>query len=245
MKNFVTLVVCLYLSLSLFANIEHSDAPLFTNLMVDGGVISTNDQTTLIVNDGLVDVINFGVNDAQGERLIWVVVDTLDNIILFNEDGSIDFEGTGAGTCLVYHLALEIGAIIPDLGENYLNINGNFDYSNAIEITKTEENFDDQQMCANPEVAVHFDLEDCRSFIGSSDMDYSEFEASYPENPSCGNYSVIGDNLYRLNPQENKHSCTPGIDGNVAMCVTSMDGCDFISDHEQEGFSGYEASNSE
>ena len=233
MKNLGILVMTLCFSLSLFANNNIKEPRSDSNLLVDGGVISTSDQTTFIVNDGLSDLIEFELNNAQGDDMIWVVVDSAENVLFYDEDGTIDFEGTGPGTCFVYHLAMGLGTIAADIGTNYLSISGNFDYSNAIEITRTEENFSDQQICANPEIAVHFDLEDCRSYIGSSDMDYSEFVASYPENPSCGNYSVIEDHLYRLNPQENKHSCTPGIDGNVAMCIMSMDGCAFVPDHEQ------------
>ena len=74
-----------------------------------------------------------------------------------------------------------------------------------------------------------FDLENCFSNSGSagSASDYSEFTAIVENTSECATLGVEGNNLYRLNPTENMHSCTPGIDDGIAMCVGIDLGCDY------------------
>jgi hypothetical protein len=71
---------------------------------------------------------------------------------------------------------------------------------------------------------IHYDLEACRSYmIDGSHMDYSEFVPSYPNPLVCAD--ITAGFLYRDPPQMNKHSCTPGINGSIAMCVSSYNSC--------------------
>ena len=69
-------------------------------------------------------------------------------------------------------------------------------------------------------VIVYYDLEACDSYMDiGTNMDYSEFVPSYPNPLQCA--SVEATNLYRTNPQEHKHSCTPGLLSGEAMCISS------------------------
>jgi predicted transcriptional regulator len=72
-----------------------------------------------------------------------------------------------------------------------------------------------------PEVLAYWDLEACHSVMAlGTHMDYSEFV------PVVNNYNctqVTAGNVHRLN--QNKHSCTPGFDGNVGMCIGAQITC--------------------
>lgn len=82
------------------------------------------------------------------------------------------------------------------------------------------------EMEADPVGVVYFDLDACRS-LGSdnSNTDFSEFVPTYPDAVNCG--TIQSSNVFRDNPTVNGHSCTPGVEGSVAMCVSSMEGCDY------------------
>lgn len=56
-------------------------------------------------------------------------------------------------------------------------------------------------------------------------MDYSEFIPDYPNVLPCGTFNAT--NLYRTPPQENKHSCTPGVNGSIAMCISASASCTY------------------
>ena len=79
---------------------------------------------------------------------------------------------------------------------------------------------------------IRYDLDACESFMSNgSHMDYSEFLPSYPQPLPCA--TITAGNLYRPNPQVNKHSCTPGVFDSPGMCVTTLDGCTYVPGHEK------------
>jgi len=235
MKHLWILLSLLILPLLLFSS---SSLSLFNNNSSficdeDAGVISTQSDTQFFIDDQQADIILLDVDGAVGDQFFCVLTDENGIIEYIYSDYQVTIESTEIGKSYLYHLALAYETQIPSIGDHYLDINGCHDYSKPIEITKESLFNANQQICASPDRVVHFDLEDCRSYIGSSDMDYSEFVATYPDQSSCADYKILGDFLYRENPQDNKHSCTPGIEGGVAMCVMSMESCEFIPDHEQ------------
>ncbi len=70
------------------------------------------------------------------------------------------------------------------------------------------------------------DFNDCNALIKElENASYEEFVHSSSGELSCGSYSIS--NVYRLEPMVNKHSCTPGVEGSIAMCVSSLDSCDY------------------
>ena len=74
---------------------------------------------------------------------------------------------------------------------------------------------------------INYDFNKCIALIGSSNMDYSEFEPNYLEKLDCGNVSA--GILYRENGNPNKHSCTPGMNGSLAMCIGAHNDCQYNS----------------
>ncbi|MEP6795609.1 MAG: T9SS type A sorting domain-containing protein [Saprospiraceae bacterium] len=78
---------------------------------------------------------------------------------------------------------------------------------------------------------VYFDLDACNGLLNGPHQDYSEFTGQN-NNGECANLDVQGGHLYRNNPTVNTHSCTPGVDGDVAMCIGSNPACTFTPDAE-------------
>ena len=77
---------------------------------------------------------------------------------------------------------------------------------------------------------VKWDLESCysNSNTPNSGSDYSEFTPTITTPNECGG-NVSASIVYR---EEGTHSCSPGYDGNVAMCVGTRSACDFLDDNE-------------
>ena len=83
----------------------------------------------------------------------------------------------------------------------------------------------------NCDPLVVYDLDACSSYMSNgSNMDYTEFLPEYPEVSTCA--AVSAGYLFRSPPQENKHSCTPGLNDTPAMCVSSLAGCTYLPGHE-------------
>ncbi len=78
---------------------------------------------------------------------------------------------------------------------------------------------------------VHFDFEECVSFLGGSNSDYSEFTAMHVDNPLCSQFEVLGGYLYRSDSLT--HSCTPGYENSIAMCVSGVDTCTYNPDSNE------------
>lgn len=69
-----------------------------------------------------------------------------------------------------------------------------------------------------------YDLDACKSFTNDgSAMDYTEFEAEYPQPLACAD--LAASILFRDPAALNKHSCTPGVFNTPAMCVSALDDC--------------------
>ncbi len=76
------------------------------------------------------------------------------------------------------------------------------------------------------QTVVYYDLDACWSFMSDgSHMDYSEFTATQPEPLSCA--TITAGIVFREPVQMQKHSCTPGVDNSVAMCISSLDFCNY------------------
>ena len=78
-------------------------------------------------------------------------------------------------------------------------------------------------------VIAYWDLEDCESNSGNgSNNDYNEFAPTTTTPNGCGG-NTMASNVFRDN---GSHSCTPGVNGSVGMCVGTRSSCDFINDDE-------------
>lgn len=79
---------------------------------------------------------------------------------------------------------------------------------------------------------IHVDFDECVSYFGGYNADYSEFTGVYTDNISCTDMTLVGGSVYRRNPAVNTHSCTPGQEG-IAMCISGMESCDFVPDNDR------------
>lgn len=82
----------------------------------------------------------------------------------------------------------------------------------------------------NGQSTVTFSLDACAANFGAGEQfDFSEFTADIDSSGGCADLAVVGGHLYRENPEVNAHSCTPGFDGNAAMCIGSDSDCSFTA----------------
>ena len=114
---------------------------------VEGGTISTTDETTrLCVNDGEANTVNFTATGGNGTNRAWVVTDENGTILNPDAPSSINFEGTGAGTCRVYYIRYEnIEGLVQ--GTNIDDLTGCFDKSNSISIYRREDCNNETPQC--------------------------------------------------------------------------------------------------
>ncbi len=70
-----------------------------------------------------------------------------------------------------------------------------------------------------------YDLNDCKS------VDYTRFTPKVAEDFDCAH--VSGSYLYRENPQVNGHSCTEGVNGTDAICISSVEDCNYNAGDEK------------
>jgi len=75
---------------------------------------------------------------------------------------------------------------------------------------------------------IYWDFEQCQSnYVEGTDQSYEEFVPYIFNSDGCSSLSMVNPTLYRSIPTENTHSCAPGHDGGIAMCINSYAGCFF------------------
>lgn len=107
---------------------------------VSAGTISGGPFTFNV--DGTPDFVSGITLDgtAKGSNSTWVITDADGNILglpptLAAVEG-VDFDGAGTGVCLIWYLRFEDGLTGAGMGENASNLQGCFDLSNAITVTR-------------------------------------------------------------------------------------------------------------
>ncbi|HEX5111502.1 MAG TPA: dockerin type I domain-containing protein [Saprospiraceae bacterium] len=71
---------------------------------------------------------------------------------------------------------------------------------------------------------IRYSLDACVSVMANgSHMDFSEFTPVFPEILPCA--TISAEHLDRATGE--KHSCTPGINGGLAMCIDILEGCNY------------------
>ncbi len=111
------------------------------SVIADGGTL-TGGPFEYCVGDGAADNIPEGAITLEGNtgsNSQWVVTDSEGNILgLPPSPYVVDFDGAGAGTCLVWHLSFNgelEGAV---MGNNASDIVGDYDLSNPIEVIRNQ-----------------------------------------------------------------------------------------------------------
>ncbi len=199
-----------------------SNAITVNRFMDEGGNISLEDGTdaaNVCVGDCLADLLTASVNGNFGANSSWIITDTDGDILTISETSTFDFEDTGFGVCVIYHISYEDGIVNFDIGRNIGTITGCYDFSNPIVITKLD-------VEGEGESRLFFNMENCEADIETSqDCSYEEFTATIDNSAGCATLEVFGGHLYRDNPTVNKHSCTEGVQQSTAMCVSSYNSC--------------------
>ena len=105
--------------------------------LANGGEISTDDPTSVCAGDGAADMVTVSATGVQGTNSIFVVTDEDGGIIDTQTENVFNFEGAGAGICLVWHLSYEDDVDLTGIS-NASELSGCFDLSNAITITRNQ-----------------------------------------------------------------------------------------------------------
>ncbi len=119
--------------------ISLSNPIMITTTQVNGGTISGG-PFEFCVSDDVADMIAAGaitLAGNTGSNNIWVITETDGTIIALPSNyATFDFTGSGAGTCLIWHLTYEDGLNGATVGLNASGLEGCFELSNSITITK-------------------------------------------------------------------------------------------------------------
>ncbi len=106
-----------------------------TEPVVEGGTISTTDNTNICV-DGNPDPINVMVVEAIGTLDGWIITDDSNNILALPNASPFDLDGAGVGTCIIWYIRWEGELTGREVGNNLSDLSGNFDLSNGITVTR-------------------------------------------------------------------------------------------------------------
>ncbi len=105
----------------------------------EGGEISTNDDTSICVGDGIGDFIDVSLTGASGTNQGWIITDNTGNILALPAAPPFNFDGAGPGICLIWSISYEPGLMGLSSGSNISGLEGCYELSsNSITVTRTE-----------------------------------------------------------------------------------------------------------
>ncbi len=197
-------------------------------LAPDGGQLSLDngdDQITICAGDCIPDELNVTLDDPYGPNMAWVILDDDGNILEIAAGPPFDFEDAGAGTCLIVHISYgDLTGFA--VGSTIFDLEGCYDLSNSITVERIEAE-------GSGESYTYFNFNDCRALNEDlSNCDYSEFIPEISNAEDCGEMELVSGFIYRNDPSNFKHSCTPGVQATPAVCVSSLNSCNFENDSE-------------
>ena len=113
-----------------------SNAITITRETPEGGMISTDDPIEICAGDGEEDPITVTLEGNAGANSAWVVTNEALDILDITDSNVFDFDGAGAGVCLIWHLSYNSieGA---EVGLNAGDLTGCFSLSNSISVVRT------------------------------------------------------------------------------------------------------------
>ena len=108
---------------------------------VDGGTLEGGSFSFCV--DGEVDnVSGLSLSGNSGANSTYVITDDQLNILglppTLDAVEGVDFDGAGAGTCLIWHLSFEDGLQNAEVGKNAADLEGIFDLSNSISVERNQ-----------------------------------------------------------------------------------------------------------
>ncbi len=107
----------------------------------DGGILEGGPFTFTEIGDGVPDMIPAGsitLANNSGMNSQWIVTDSQGNILgLPPMPGVVDFDGAGAGTCLIWHLSYDGDISGLEMGMNAGDLDGDcFSLSNSVTVIR-------------------------------------------------------------------------------------------------------------
>ena len=197
--------------------------------VTNGGTIRLDNnatETSICVGEGTVDLINATLSGTPaGNNNQWVITDDNNNILALPSAPPFNFEGAGPGTCLVWNVNTSGTLTGLAMGGNLSDLMGCYSLSNALTVNRiTIDN-------SSSTSTISYNMNTCNAQnAGTGGADYSELTGIVDNNASCTTLS--GGNIYRRNPTVNPHSCTPGLNGTTAVCVSSLNSCSYAADSD-------------
>ncbi len=104
---------------------------------LDGGYISTKDNTTICI-DGNATPINVHLRGDRGKKKQWIITDDANTILALPKAPPFDFENAGAGVCKIWHVSYWWYVRNLKVGKNLSKLRGWYDLSNPIEVVRNE-----------------------------------------------------------------------------------------------------------
>ncbi len=104
-----------------------------------GGMITLGDSSTMAsicIDDGVSEDISVSLTGSSGSNSAWVVTDTSLTILKIDTTNVFNFDSSGAGVCLIWHLSFEDDLTGAAIDSNAANLGGCFALSNPITITR-------------------------------------------------------------------------------------------------------------
>lgn len=118
---------------------DFSNAITVNRTSVDGGELETTNgeaEVTIMVGDGIIDSIDVVLNGTEGDTLLWVITDTLGNIMELPTAPPFVFENAGSGVCQVWNLSHSNAISGLVVGNNISQVMGCFALSNPITVIR-------------------------------------------------------------------------------------------------------------
>lgn len=118
-----------------------SNSIMVTRNALNAGIIAGGPfEFTVDGNPDMVSGIELDETDLTGTNQTYVITDDQNNILgipptLENVE-AVDFDGAGAGVCLIWHLTFENGLTGLDAGNNVSDLEGFYGLSNSIQVTR-------------------------------------------------------------------------------------------------------------
>jgi len=195
------------------------DASNGGTITFDGGFTNTS----VCVGEGNVDLINVTLTgSAAGNSDRWVITDESGTIIGLPGSSPFNFEGAGSGICTIYNVNYSGGISNLVMGGNISDLEGCFSLSNGI----TVERYTIDTSTSTSTLTYNMNACNAQN-AGVGGADYSELTGNADNSSACTTLS--GSTIYRNDPVNNPHSCTPGLNGSAAICVSSSNSCTFIA----------------
>jgi len=98
--------------------------------MVDGGTLTGGPYEFCVGDDEADHVSSVMLSGALGTNSQWVVTDETGKILgLPPTPEAVNFDGAGAGTCLIWHLSYEDDLTGLEAGNNVADLSGTHDFS--------------------------------------------------------------------------------------------------------------------